>query len=148
MEKKPQNTPNTPKSATRSTACGEKPQNTQNTRKKTACGVKPRNTRNTRKRTAKSTASVVQQVRRSSHPIRRAAGCAVTLHLFHPSLVSTRKASAGCRACRAHSCLRGVGAKPAPTSPLIHSEHREHNPQRSVIPSGVSHVIHSTHQRA
>ena len=72
--------------------------------------------------------------KRRGHPEPRRCASAKVREIPHPTEgrkhpVSTRRASAGCEACRTQSCLRGVGAKPAPTSPLIHSETRERNPQ-------------------
>ena len=64
-----------------------------------------------------------------------AAPAALSRSSLAPPPVSTRRASTGCEACRTQSCLRGVGAKPAPTSPyssnpLIHSEPRPALPQK------------------
>ena len=58
----------------------------------------------------------------TGHPEPRRCASAKAREIPHPTEgrrlpVSTSKASAGCGACRTQSCLRGVGAKPAPTSP-------------------------------
>ena len=73
--------------------------------------------------------------KRRGHPEPRRCASAKAREIPHPTEgrrhpVSTRRASAGCGACRTQSCLRGVGAKPAPTfSPLSPHLPLSPNPQ-------------------